>query len=48
MLWFFIYASYALAFWFGVGLVLEERGYPESELTYDPATMVTVSIKFRT
>ena len=48
LLWFFIYASYALAFWFGVGLVLEERSYSESERTYDPATMVTVSIKFIT
>ncbi|KAJ9585114.1 hypothetical protein L9F63_020544, partial [Diploptera punctata] len=42
LLWFFIYASYALAFWFGVGLVLDDRDLPESERTYDAATMVTV------
>ncbi|KAF5301298.1 hypothetical protein FQR65_LT08917 [Abscondita terminalis] len=36
LIWFFIYASYGLAFWYGVGLVLEDRE------TYDPGTMVTV------
>ncbi|XP_018319200.1 multidrug resistance protein 1 [Agrilus planipennis] len=36
LLWFFIYASYALAFWYGVRLVLSGNG------TYDVATMVTV------
>jgi len=41
-LWFCIYASYALAFWFGVGLVLEERDVPDDEAVYTPTTMVTV------
>jgi len=41
-LWFCIYASYALAFWFGVGLVLADRGLPEEEQVYTPTTMVTV------
>ncbi|KAJ3662142.1 hypothetical protein Zmor_006501 [Zophobas morio] len=40
LLWFFIYGSYALAFWYGVKLVLEQKGDPDA--TYDPATMVTV------
>ncbi|GJQ78971.1 hypothetical protein Trydic_g133 [Trypoxylus dichotomus] len=42
LLWFFIYASYALAFWYGVKLILDERGLPPEQITYDPATMVTV------
>jgi ATP-binding cassette subfamily B (MDR/TAP) protein 1 len=36
-LWFCIYASYALAFWYGVGLVLDA-----DEPTYTPGTMVMV------
>lgn len=42
-LWFFIYASYALAFWYGVKLILEDRDLPLDEQTYDPGNMVTVS-----
>ena len=42
LLWFFIYGSYALAFWYGVKLVLEQKGDPDA--TYDPATMVTVRL----
>ncbi|KAK9700678.1 ABC transporter [Popillia japonica] len=42
LLWFFIYASYALAFWYGVKLILEERHLPDDKVTYDAATMVTV------
>ncbi|XP_066997611.2 ATP-dependent translocase ABCB1 [Anabrus simplex] len=37
LLWFFIYASYALAFWYGVGLVIDK-----DDSTYTPAVMVTV------
>lgn len=44
LLWFFIYASYALAFWYGVKLILDERHLPADQMTYDPATMVTVNI----
>lgn len=44
MLWFFIYASYALSFWYGVGLILEERGLPPDEQTYTVSVMVTVSV----
>lgn len=38
MLWFFIYSSYSLAFWFGVGLVLSEE-----DNGYTPGVMFTVS-----
>lgn len=38
LLWFFIYGSYALAFWYGVKLILD--GNP----TYNPGNMVTVGI----
>ena len=41
-LWFCIYASYALAFWYGVGLVLKDKGKPLDEIVYTPETMVTV------
>lgn len=44
LLWFFIYASYALAFWYGVGLVLDDKKLPKEDRSYDPATMVTVSL----
>ncbi|KAF5286694.1 hypothetical protein FQA39_LY16177 [Lamprigera yunnana] len=40
LLWFFIYASYALAFWYGIKLVLEEKHL--QDITYDPGTMITV------
>jgi ATP-binding cassette subfamily B (MDR/TAP) protein 1 len=40
LLWFFIYGSYALAFWYGVKLVLQDRGDPSG--TYDAGNMVTV------
>lgn len=46
LLWFFIYAAYALAFWYGVGLVLEENSLPAEERTYDAGNMVTVSSRF--
>ncbi|XP_017069092.1 ATP-dependent translocase ABCB1 [Drosophila eugracilis] len=41
LLWFFIYASYALAFWYGVGLVLKGYKDPAYE-NYDAGTMITV------
>lgn len=41
-LWFCIYASYALAFWYGVGLVLEDENKPPDDIVYTPETMVTV------
>ncbi|KAK9877122.1 hypothetical protein WA026_016868 [Henosepilachna vigintioctopunctata] len=40
LLWFAIYASYALSFWYGVGLIIGERGMPNP--TYTPGNMITV------
>jgi ATP-binding cassette subfamily B (MDR/TAP) protein 1 len=45
-MWFFIFASYALSFWYGVGLILEERYLPKEEITYTPANMVAVRLAF--
>ncbi|KAF4531677.1 hypothetical protein B566_EDAN011836 [Ephemera danica] len=42
LLWFFIYASYALAFWYGVGLILEERDLPPDQIHYTVSVMTTV------
>lgn len=42
LLWFFIYATYALAFWYGVGLVIDHRVLPPDEMVYDAGTMFTV------
>ncbi|KAK3865155.1 hypothetical protein Pcinc_029218, partial [Petrolisthes cinctipes] len=39
--WLVMYASYALAFWYGTGLILEARR-PESESSMDPSTLVVV------
>lgn len=40
LLWLMIYSSYALAFWYGVKLVLRDRG--KSDPVYTPQNMVTV------
>lgn len=40
VMWFIIYLSYALAFWYGVTLILEDRAKPEKE--YTPAVLVIV------
>lgn len=42
LLWFFIYSTYALAFWYGIKLVIEDKGKPENEQVYDAGNMVTV------
>ncbi|XP_063233416.1 phosphatidylcholine translocator ABCB4-like isoform X1 [Bacillus rossius redtenbacheri] len=42
VIWFFIYAAYALAFWYGVGLVLDQRHWPQDEIVYTPGTMIVV------
>ncbi|XP_044766756.1 ATP-dependent translocase ABCB1 [Coccinella septempunctata] len=38
LLWFFMYCSYALAFWYGVGLVIDDK----EQKTYTPGNMITV------
>lgn len=42
LMWFFVYGSYALAFWFGVKFILEERDLPPDEIVYTPANMISV------
>ncbi|XP_051171698.1 ATP-dependent translocase ABCB1 [Leptopilina boulardi] len=42
LVWFFIYASYALSFWYGVTLILKYRDLPLAEQTYTAETMVIV------
>lgn len=44
LLWLSMYVSYAIAFWYGVTLILEERGLPSNEQTYSPASMIKVRI----
>ncbi|KAK2584731.1 hypothetical protein KPH14_007064 [Odynerus spinipes] len=40
VMWFIIYLSYALAFWYGVQLILEDR--PKEDKEYTPAVLVIV------
>ncbi|XP_055837899.1 ATP-dependent translocase ABCB1 [Episyrphus balteatus] len=42
LLWFFIYSSYALAFWYGVGLVIKANAETPGFENYTPGTMITV------
>ncbi|KAM7343054.1 ATP-dependent translocase ABCB1-like [Cochliomyia hominivorax] len=42
LLWFFIYASYALSFWYGVGLVLRYYNEEYEYSNYDPGSMITI------
>lgn len=42
LLWFFIYASYALAFWYGIGLIIEDMDLPPAEQTYSVGTFFIV------
>lgn len=44
VLWFFVYACYALSFWYGVGLIIEERSYSEDDRVYTPGNMIAVSM----
>ncbi|XP_018573284.1 multidrug resistance protein 1-like isoform X2 [Anoplophora glabripennis] len=41
-LWFFVYGCYALSFWYGVGLIIEERNLPPQDRVYTPGNMVSV------
>lgn len=40
VMWFITYASYSLAFWYGVTLILDERDKPNPE--YTPAILAVV------
>lgn len=41
---FFFFAFNALAFWYGVMLILDDRGKPEEEVEYTPAVLMIVSV----
>lgn len=42
LLWFFIYASYGLAFWYGIGLVVDEMHLPAEDINYSIGTFFIV------
>lgn len=42
LMMFFIFASYALAFWYGVGLIIYQMDWPPEYQVYNPGTMITV------
>ena len=42
IMWLIIYCCYALAFWYGIGLILDDRGKDIKE--YTPAVLVIVSM----
>lgn len=42
-IWFVMYACYALSFWYGVTLIIEDRELPYIERVYTPGNMVAVS-----
>jgi ATP-binding cassette subfamily B (MDR/TAP) protein 1 len=44
MMWFIIYCSYAIAFWYGVTLILESR--ENGDFEYTPGILVIVSTKY--
>lgn len=46
VLWFSIYATYALSFWYGVTLIIDDRSLPFKDRTYDPTTMIKVRRAF--
>nr|CAD1918043.1 ABCB transporter [Chrysochus auratus] len=41
-LWFFVYACYALSFWYGIKLIIDERKLESEERVYTSGTMVGV------
>lgn len=45
VMWFIIYATYALAFWYGVGLILQDRHVEQP--VYNAAVLMIVSINYR-
>ncbi|KAJ6632996.1 ATP-dependent translocase ABCB1, partial [Pseudolycoriella hygida] len=42
LLWFFIYATYALSFWYGIGLIVDHKALPPNEQVYTAGVMFTV------
>lgn len=44
LMWFFAYASYSLAFYYGVKLILKDRELDPEDVVYDAGNMITVSV----
>ncbi|KAI4470544.1 atp-binding cassette sub-family b [Holotrichia oblita] len=42
IMWFLVFGSYGLSFYYGVKLIIDERDLPENERVYTPANMITV------
>ncbi|CAH1967884.1 unnamed protein product [Acanthoscelides obtectus] len=42
LLWFFVYACYALSFWYGVGLILHDKYLPPDQQVYTAGNMTAV------
>ncbi|XP_049809970.1 ATP-dependent translocase ABCB1-like [Schistocerca nitens] len=40
--WISMFGGYAVAFWYGVELIIRDKDYPESQKTYDVSTMITI------
>lgn len=43
VMWLFVYLAYALAFWYGMGLILDAR---QGDGNYDPSKLIIVSLVF--
>lgn len=46
LLWFFVFACYALSFWYGIGLIIRDRNLAEDNRYYTPGNVVAVSIDY--
>lgn len=44
VMWLLIYAAYALAFWYGTGLILDSR---DGDGSYDPSKLIIVSLELK-
>lgn len=44
MLWFLVYACYAFSYWYGVGLIIEEKEYSEEDRIYTPGNVISVNM----
>ncbi|KRT86174.1 AAA protein, partial [Oryctes borbonicus] len=42
IMWFLVFGSYGLSFYYGVKLIIDERSLSEDEKVYTPANMITV------
>lgn len=43
VMWFFTFANFALSFWYGVTLIIDEADLPPEDVIYTPGNMISVS-----